>query len=365
MSSSASRSRTGQRGTRRPATAEGCSASSERSLRPPGSLASRLIDAGSSGPTPSSPQTISTGPGRHSADRRLPFETNVPAVFAAGDVRSGSMKRVVGRGRRGSERRQLRPPRARCARRAPPVIQTRPCRGPGSRACGRQNPQRVSAVRWRGEQRRRPRAGRWARPRGGDAHGRPGGPGARRRRPAQLGGRRPGAAAQRGQPRRRRRAARPRSGAAPRAASPRLPAGQAAAQRRGEAQARRRRRPAPVLDRPVHEDVGGPVPRAELVGGRQRPARLRRDHGAQPGPGAAGRAHGPAQQQGLRHVREGPRDRRGQERGARDDRPGEPDPGLRRLRHAVLVQPRPGRHRSGASPTPRRSARTRRPARWT
>ena len=30
-----------------------------------------LIDAGSSGPTPSSPQTISTAPGRHSADRRF------------------------------------------------------------------------------------------------------------------------------------------------------------------------------------------------------------------------------------------------------------------------------------------------------
>jgi len=31
----------------------------------------------------------------HMGRRPLPFETNVPAVFAAGDVRSGSMKRVA------------------------------------------------------------------------------------------------------------------------------------------------------------------------------------------------------------------------------------------------------------------------------
>ena len=33
--------------------------------------------------------------GRLPGRRRLPFETSVPGVFAAGDVRLGSMKRVA------------------------------------------------------------------------------------------------------------------------------------------------------------------------------------------------------------------------------------------------------------------------------
>jgi thioredoxin reductase (NADPH) len=34
-------------------------------------------------------------PARKSATTPLPFETSVPGVFAAGDVRHGSMKRVA------------------------------------------------------------------------------------------------------------------------------------------------------------------------------------------------------------------------------------------------------------------------------